>query len=186
MKNNKNNTETKSKKGCLLWRCYKDVKMKFDDILESEKSIDIMVCTTYYLCSIVFLPVFILLTLICFFIKLFNRVEIKKEQRQEQIKNHEIIPHKVAINPIMSPKKFKVGDQLYTVVNKSQVMEFYVDKIKYKEFNGQGIREYWCNCDKHKLLRSRHFGKWRCRHNTNLFTNLIDANNYLNEIKPKK
>ena len=87
-------------------------------------------------------------------------------------------------------KKFKIGDELYTVFNKKQVIKFYVDKISFKVYKGTGdtrvgIREYWCNCNTHNLPHSKHFGKWRCRHNHNLFRNETDALAYLETIRRK-
>lgn len=87
-----------------------------------------------------------------------------------------------------SKKLFNYGDVLYTVQGKSQVIKFVVDKITYhicKRSGGGkiGIREYWCNCCKHRLPHSNNFGSWRCRQNHNLFKNEQEAYAYLEKLK---
>lgn len=87
-----------------------------------------------------------------------------------------------------SKKLFNYGDVLYTVQGKSQVIKFVVDKITYHIYKCSGggnigIREYWCNCYKHRLPHSNNFGNWRCRHNHNLFKTEQEAYAYLEKIQ---
>jgi len=190
-----------------FWATFKDTLQCWGDLLDNDY-LGIILCNVIFYSTIVIgFPIFLILAL-TWFIKrivlikketdkcaiwsMVNQGYVKKLSKQEQAIEHERVLKKQE-KPICderAAKKFKVGDELYTVFNKKQVIRFYVDKISFKTYKGAGdtrvgIREYWCNCNTHNLPHSKHFGKWRCRHNHNLFDNECDAFDYLQRIRRK-
>ena len=184
-----------------FWSCYKDLKYKFFGVLDNETLGTILCYTFYYLISVVALPFFLLMALTRYFIHLHSIKKVFKTDNQAAIKsllyNKYIVYQEIdeekqeikiakkekAIYNEKSKKMFNVGDKLFTVHDKREVIGFVVDKIKLRVFNNVAIREYWCNCLKHHLPQSKHFDNWRCRHNCNLFKTQQDAENYLKELQ---
>lgn len=184
-----------------FWSCYKDLKRKVFDVLDNEMLGTMLCYTFYYLASLACLPFFLVMALVRYFIHLHNIKKVFKTENQAAIKSllynkyivyQEIDEEKQEIKIAKkekyiynekSKKLFNVGDKLYTIQSGSRIITFVVDKIKLKVFNGVAIREYWCNCVKHCLPKSKNFDNWRCRHNHNLFKQMSDAENYLNELR---
>lgn len=192
-----------------FWATYHDTILAFIDKIENETVGRILMYIILYPSVILGFPIFLTITLIWYikrvklinralpgderairsmikqgYVKALNKDELHFIEEKETIKKQ----NTKILQDERSKKLFNYGDILYTVQGKSQVIKFYVDKISFKVFKCAGggkigIREYWCNCYRHRLPHSNNFGNWRCRHNHNLFRTEQEAYAYLDELK---